>query len=444
MAMNSRTETQKTWQTSDGSPWWLRSRRYSEPSTNYLANCYLNILQARSPNQITFRDDRCEYHSHSYYCQNQEVSLAPKKGSPRACICSKVILTGRYSPGSLIKCLGCLRVSKALQKNSCPVGTKLFSPRSRQDWKTFIASAKPIRSPNFIIDVTRPQNGCGGCTRAPMNSKVPSQATWRTADHSPWWLRSTRYTEPNGDYRANCYFDLWQAPPSENNVAFNDKGCSYHSNSYYCQTAVVKRKPAPPAPPPPPAPPRPKPGGSFRGYKCAAEGRYTGLSEQCGAWTPTTEAQCWAKCMASAPARDKKSCNKVHGLPVCVAMVWNAKRRTCNLYRSCQKLVKTGRKVRTKIKRSYRPTAKLFFHKKQAKCKGKPYTQGPKGCKPPTGLTEKQCRTLCFENRYPGNNCPIKKCAGATFHPKTGRCDLYEKCSSMTRIAGAIAFKKLH
>merc|ERR1719271_2262050 len=71
-----------------------------------------------------------------------------------------------------------------------------------------------------------------------MNSKVPQQATWKTADGSPWWLRSTTYSEPNGDYTANCYLDLWRTPTSPDTVQWNDGSCSYHSRSYYCQPKV--------------------------------------------------------------------------------------------------------------------------------------------------------------------------------------------------------------
>merc|ERR1719158_1004876 len=137
-----------------------------------------------------------------------DQSLVPKTGSPAACKCKQVTLTGSYSAGSLIKCSNCLRVSRSMQKNSCPVGTKIFSPRTRSDWKTFIASATPLRSPHWIVDITQPQNGCGGCTRNAMNSRNPAQATWRTSDGSSWWLRSSKYREPNGDYHANCYLDL--------------------------------------------------------------------------------------------------------------------------------------------------------------------------------------------------------------------------------------------
>jgi hypothetical protein len=240
--MNSDQVAQKSWVTSDGSPWWLRSSTYSEPNGDYSANCYMDLW--RTPNQedsITFNDQKCTYHSTSYYCQAKQLSTEPKPGSPAGCTCSTVALTGRYSPGALIKCVGCLDVKKSNQKNSCPEGTKLFSPRSREDWKTLIDSVTPLRSPNWIIDITRPQNGCAGCAKHAMNFETPEQVSWVTEDRSPWWLRSSTYSEPNGDYEANCYMDIWHNPPSADQLEFNDRKCSYHSSSYYCQPTLAKR-----------------------------------------------------------------------------------------------------------------------------------------------------------------------------------------------------------
>lgn len=268
---------------------------------------------------------------------------------------------------------------------------------------------------------------------------------------SPWWLRSSKYSEPSGDYKANCYMDLWQSPPNEDSVVFNDKKCKYHSHSYYCQTAKVKKKrvalvapsPPPPSPPPPARPPKPKRGGSYTGFKCAAVGKYTGFSKNCGAWKPLTKSQCWSKCKRSAPAKDKKSCNKIHGIPDCVAMVWDARKKTCNLYRSCTKLVKAHASEHAKIKDTYKPAATVFLKKKNAKCSGKPYTEGAQGCEAPGGLTEKQCSALCYGNRYVGKNCPIKKCVAAAFHKKDGRCELYDKCPAVSRAVGVTALKKV-
>jgi len=233
---NSDNKQQATWRTSTGAPWWLRSSRYNEPNGDYHANCYLDLWHnPKNADSVTWNDLNCNYHSKSYFCQAVKISTTPKSGSPSGCVCNKVELSGKYSAKVLLKCENCLDVYRANDKNSCPTGTKIFAPASREDWKTFIASAKSLRNPHWIIDVTRPQNGCGGCTRNTMTSSTPPQSTWQTADGEAWWLRSTTYNEPNGDYTANCYLDLWRVPSNENAVTWNDGNCNYHSKSYYCQ-----------------------------------------------------------------------------------------------------------------------------------------------------------------------------------------------------------------
>lgn len=233
-AMNS--ETMSRWLTSDGSPWWLRSTALPDPGNSYDTSCYLGLGRSiTSEDEVTFSAKGCRVHSKSYYCQQEMISTKPKQGSPEGCHCERVELTGRYSAGALLKCVGCLRVSKSTQKDSCPMGTKLFSPRSREDWRTVLDSVGPLRSPNWIVDVTRPTNGCGGCQSEAMNFETPKQATWRTQDGSPWWLRSTKYMEPSGDYKANCYMDLKKTPSNPDSVTFNDADCGYSSNAYYCQ-----------------------------------------------------------------------------------------------------------------------------------------------------------------------------------------------------------------
>jgi len=240
--MNSQQKEQRSWKTSDGSPWWLRKDRYDQPSGDYHSNCYLNLwhdLRTKSADDVTFDDDSCEYHSKSYYCQPVILSTTPAKGSPTSCKCEKVELAGHYSPGPLIRCTECLDVSKTLDKNSCPKGAKIFSPATREDFQTFIDSAKPLREPHFIIDITRPAAGCGGCDRHAMNSEVRNQATWRTFDASAWWLRSTKFSSPTKDYPANCYMDIFNTENSDN-VQFKNDEC-FHSSSYYCQPIHRRR-----------------------------------------------------------------------------------------------------------------------------------------------------------------------------------------------------------
>jgi len=249
-AMNSKNKAQKSWRTSDGTAWWLRSSGYGEPNGDYHANCFLS-LNGKNENSITFNDWNCNTHSRSYYCQPVNLNLKPKTGSPASCRCSKVELAGKYSSGMLVQCTECLDVRRSTQKNSCPNGMKIFSPQTRQDWTTVLNSAQPLRAPHFIVDVTRPQNGCGGCTKFPMKQTTPQQATWKTSDGSPWWLRSTVFGQPSGDYSANCYMRLYKAT-SADTIQMNDYNCNYHSRSYFCQPKRADNKYAPA--PPPPAP----------------------------------------------------------------------------------------------------------------------------------------------------------------------------------------------
>ena len=89
------------------------------------------------------------------------------------------------------------------------------------------------RSPSLIIDITRKYNGCGGCNNYAMKSGVSQQNSWKTSDGSAWWLRNSKYTEPNGDYHANCYLYISSVDP--NNVQFNDRNCNAASSDYLCQ-----------------------------------------------------------------------------------------------------------------------------------------------------------------------------------------------------------------
>ena len=54
-------------------------------------------------------------------------------------------------------------------------------------------------------------------------------------DNGLWWLRDTPFTQPDGDYTANCFLALhgWTLPE----LAFNDSDCNFPSgNNYICST----------------------------------------------------------------------------------------------------------------------------------------------------------------------------------------------------------------
>ena len=128
-----------------------------------------------------------------------------------------------------MKCINCLDVAVATQPNSCPSGWKLVSPQSQADWQTLNAlGLLQVRNPHFIVDVTHPQNGCGGCGY-PMNSNDPETSMWATSDGSPWWLAGAGWVDPSGDYTANCYLGIGFYDSSLGFVTFNDHDCNHHS-----------------------------------------------------------------------------------------------------------------------------------------------------------------------------------------------------------------------
>jgi hypothetical protein len=161
------------------------------------------------------------------------------EGSDKKCKVTVLPVKG-YSPGMLVKVENGIKVRRSTEKHSCPKGFKIWSPRSKKDWTlVYNAMKKKIenypRKPHLIVDVTRPKNGCGGCTKYAMNSKVSQQGEWKTTDGSDWWLRDGKYNEPNGDYHANCYLHIYDVNP--NNVRFNDGNCGHVSSAYLCQPA---------------------------------------------------------------------------------------------------------------------------------------------------------------------------------------------------------------
>jgi len=236
--MKSSTSQQGSWRTTDGSDWWLRDGRYNEPNGDYHANCYLHIYDV-NPSNVRFNDGSCGYYSTEYLCQPAQVPTKCKSGSPSSCKLKVIVGKGKgYSAGAVVRIDNGRAVRRSKETHSCPSGYKIWSPRNKNDWTVvYNALGKNInnypRKPHLIVDVTRPANGCGGCTKYAMKSSTSQQGSWRTTDGSDWWLRDGRYNEPNGDYHANCYLHIYDVNP--NNVRFNDGSCSYLSSAYLCQ-----------------------------------------------------------------------------------------------------------------------------------------------------------------------------------------------------------------
>ena len=123
------------------------------------------------------------------------MSLCPQTGKCAAGSASNckvsVIKTPGYSTGNIIRVTNGLRVKKSVEKHSCPKGYKIWSPRNKNDWTiVYNAMKKNInnypKKPHLIVDVTRPANRCGGCTKYAMKSTTSQQGSWQTTDGSAW------------------------------------------------------------------------------------------------------------------------------------------------------------------------------------------------------------------------------------------------------------------
>ena len=62
------------------------------------------------------------------------VRVSCRKGSSSSCKV-KVLPTPGYSAGAVVRVWNGLSVSKITDKNSCPDGYKIWSPRNKNDWE---------------------------------------------------------------------------------------------------------------------------------------------------------------------------------------------------------------------------------------------------------------------------------------------------------------------
>lgn len=72
-------------------------------------------------------------------------------------------------------------------------------------------------------------------TPATMNSgDAAIAAAWRSLDGGPWFVRSSPYGEPNGDYTAGCWLSAtFGGAPDADGFRFNDANCNYATGPLY-------------------------------------------------------------------------------------------------------------------------------------------------------------------------------------------------------------------
>jgi cysteine-rich repeat protein len=126
--------------------------------------------------------------------------------------------------------------SRSTDDNSCKdYGLDIVYPRSKAQW-TWMLSKYGSSYFTTIPGVTKPGNGGNytGCVMRHPGSYGSGCGDWKVPDGGRWWLRDSTYSEPNGDYTANCWLSMYQH--DANDIRFNDGNCSYSTSKYLCST----------------------------------------------------------------------------------------------------------------------------------------------------------------------------------------------------------------
>ena len=126
--------------------------------------------------------------------------------------------------------------SRSTDDNTCKdYGLDIVYPRSKAQWTWMLAKFGTSYF-STIPGVTKGGNGGNytGCTMRDPKTYGSGCNDWGVPDGGRWWLRDSNYSEPNGDYDANCWLSMYNW--DVNNIQFNDGGCSYSTSKYLCST----------------------------------------------------------------------------------------------------------------------------------------------------------------------------------------------------------------
>ena len=81
-----------------------------------------------------------------------------------------------------------------------------------------------------------------GGRKATTGYKIEKSGKWQSIDKGPWWLRDGYMNEPNGDYNANNFLQMWWHwhPSNVNQINqgqrpyFNDGWSAWSTQNYMC------------------------------------------------------------------------------------------------------------------------------------------------------------------------------------------------------------------
>jgi hypothetical protein len=238
-------------------PWFLRDIPYAEPNGDYTANCWLKQT-AHDGSGAKFNDGNCIYGFSNYLCSTNHYHMPPSADSCTE-VCSRqgdctdgmkwvniggavkeVFCTFENGYGFDAQIATGSETRRSTDANSCPSGTNIWVPRSKSVQE---AVFRKFGSAADITGVYKNSNGCGGCTSHAMKSGGTQTAHGWTSVASPatpWHLRDAAYSEPNGDYHANCWLSTYSSADEgsydNQGTKFNDGNCNAVASQYLCST----------------------------------------------------------------------------------------------------------------------------------------------------------------------------------------------------------------
>ena len=124
------------------------------------------------------------------------------------------------------------------------LGLDMFYGRSKYAWRAAANYATIVNGgnwPNFFVgcgDVYKTGGGGNYTGRIMRSSDYGGNNThdWRVTDGGRWWLRDNTHSEPNGDYSADGYLNMYGGSRNNlknlSNIGFNDGG-AYSIGNYY-------------------------------------------------------------------------------------------------------------------------------------------------------------------------------------------------------------------
>jgi len=124
-----------------------------------------------------------------------------------------------------------IRTYRSTDNNTCKtLWMDIMVPRTKNHLKA--ALDKYGRDYFSVVPwISKPSNGWNYTNVAMNSNSAPDR---KAVDWWRWWLRDSRYSEPNGDYDANCWLSMYNW--DINNIKFNDWHCSYSTTKYICST----------------------------------------------------------------------------------------------------------------------------------------------------------------------------------------------------------------